>query len=202
LVQLVGYLQLLTDRVVVDLVTVSTYEVDGSRILVPQRIEPARRSAELSDAEAVARQVNALQPGAEAFRAVIADAPEDQQSLFNRLAGWAEELQRERLVTLATYRGKAGRTTLLPRLPGQDAGLVTVYADRGQAYLQFWRTVFERRAPVCLPRVEAILGSTLKQGNTTREVTDELLAVLTDAYREATNTTGTGPPPDPDAAAN
>jgi len=149
--ELVGYLQLLTDRIVVDLVTVSTYEVNGSRILVPQRIEPARRSAELSDADAVARQVNALQPGSEAFRAVIADAPDDQQPLFHRLAGWAEELQRARLVTLATYRGKAGRTTLLPRLLGEDAGLVTVYADRGQAYLQFWRTVFERRTPVCLP---------------------------------------------------
>jgi hypothetical protein len=37
----------------------------------------------------------------------------------------------------------------------------------------------------CLPCVEAILGSTLKQGNTTREVTGELLAVLTDAYQEA-----------------
>jgi hypothetical protein len=193
LVQLVGYLQLLTDRIVVDLVTVSTYEVNGARILVPQRVEPARRFAELSDAEAVARQVNALQPGAEAFRLVIADAPDDQQPLLNRLAGWAEGLQRERLVTLATFRGKAGRTTLLPRLLGEDAGLVTVYADRGQAYLQFWRTVFERRAPVCLPRVEAILGSTLKQGNTAREVTDELLAVLTDAYREATNPTRTRP---------
>jgi len=66
LVQLVGYLQLLTDRIVVDLVTVSTYEVNGARILVPQHIEPARRSAEPSDAEAVARQVNALHPGAEA----------------------------------------------------------------------------------------------------------------------------------------
>lgn len=192
LVQLVGFLQLLTDRIVVDLVTVSTYEVNGSRILVPQRVEPARRSAELTDAEAVARQVNALQPGAEAFRAFIVDAPDDQQLLLNRLAEWAEQLQHDRLVALATYRGKGGRTTLLPRLHSEDAGLVTIYADRGQPYLQFWRTVFERRAPVSLPRVEAILGSAVKQGNTTREISDELLAVLTDAYREA-NMTSTAP---------
>ncbi|GAA1899127.1 hypothetical protein GCM10009687_80730 [Asanoa iriomotensis] len=40
---------------------------------MPQRVEPARRSAELTDAEAVARQVNALQPGTDTFRATRTD---------------------------------------------------------------------------------------------------------------------------------
>jgi hypothetical protein len=51
------------------------------------------------------------------------------------------------LVRLGTYRGKNGMTTLLPRLAGDDAGLVSIYCDNGSAYLQFWRSVFERRAP-------------------------------------------------------
>jgi len=51
--------------------------------------------------------------------------------------------------------------------------------------LAFWRKVFERRAPRTLPRVEAALGTPLKQGNATRTITDELLDALTAAYHEA-----------------
>jgi hypothetical protein len=45
LTQTAGYLQSLTDRIQIDLITVAAYEVNGSRILVPQRVEPARRVA-------------------------------------------------------------------------------------------------------------------------------------------------------------
>lgn len=147
LVQIVGYLQLLTDKIDVDIVTVSAYEVGDARVLVPQRVDPGRRVAELSEAEALARQANAARPGSDDFRAVVASCPPDQRDLLNRLTDWAEQLDNERLIKLETYRGKAGITTLLPRLLGDDVGLVTIYADRGQGYLQFWRTVFERRAP-------------------------------------------------------
>src|SRR5439155_18213617 len=37
LVRLVGYLAAVADRILIDLVTVSAYDVDGSQILVPQR---------------------------------------------------------------------------------------------------------------------------------------------------------------------
>jgi hypothetical protein len=43
LVQGIGHLNLVASRVIVDLITVSAYEVKGSRILVAQRVEPARR---------------------------------------------------------------------------------------------------------------------------------------------------------------
>lgn len=164
LVQLVGYLQFLTDKILVDLITVSAYQVDGSQILVPQRIEPAHRTAELTESEAIAREVNVLHPGSDEFRKVIGQAASDQQILLHRLTGWAEGLLDERLATLATYQGKAGMTTLLPRLPDEGVGLATIYADRRRGYLQLWRSVFERRAPNSLARVEAALGSTVKQG--------------------------------------
>ena len=191
LVQVVGYLELVTDRIQVDLVTVTAHEVGGARILVPQRIEPARRVAQLSAADALARHAHAVRPGSEDFRAAVADAPADQQPGLNRLTAWAEQLQQQGLVRLASYRGKAGITSLLPRLAGDDAGLVTIYCDRRHGYVQLWRSVFVRRAPTHLPRVEAALGMSIKQGTTIRQVSDELLDLLSDAYKEAAdNATG------------
>jgi hypothetical protein len=74
--------------------------------------------------------------------------------------------------------------TLLPRLRTENVGLVTIW-NEGGAYLQFWRSVFERRAPKTLSRVERITPVQIGQGNTAREVSDALLEALTDAYREA-----------------
>ena len=63
--------------------------------------------------------------------------------------------------------------------------LVTKCNDCGTPSIQFWRSVFARRAPENLPRVERIPPVQIGQGNTSREITDELLEALTDAYREA-----------------
>jgi hypothetical protein len=76
-------------------------------------------------------------------------------------------------------------TTLLPRLRADNAGLVTIYNYAGTASLQFWRSVFERRAPENLPRVEQFAPVRAGQGNSTDEPSDELLEALTDTYREA-----------------
>ncbi len=51
--------------------------------------------------------------------------------------------------------------------------------------LQFWRSVFERRAPESLSRVEEVATAQVGQGTITYEVGDGLLEALTDAYREA-----------------
>ena len=105
--------------------------------------------------------------------------------MLEQLADWADALEAGRLVRLGTYRGKDGMTTLLPRLAGDDAGLVSIYCDNGSAYLQFWRSVSERRAPRSIPAVEAAAGTEIRQGNTTRDITGPLLKALTPAYREA-----------------
>ena len=99
---------------------------------------------------------------------------------------WAVSLDREGLVRLRTYHAKGGDLlTSLPRLHADNAGLVTIYNDRGPPSLQFWRSVFERRAPENLPRVEEVTHGRVGQGNTIYEVSDEVLAALTDACREA-----------------
>jgi hypothetical protein len=184
-VQVVGYLQSITDKIDIDLVTVSAYTVANSQVLVPQRIDPGRRSRELSDAQVTARQAGTLYKGSEEFRAVIADLPQARHEVLVRLADWADTLERAGLVKLATYRGKDSITTLLPRLAADNAGLVTIYCDHGSASLAFFRSVFERRAPRSLSAVEAALGARVKQGNATHEFTDTLLTALTRAYEEA-----------------
>ena len=85
---------------------------------------------------------------------------------------------------LVSSRGKT-MTTLLPKLAADDGGLVTIYCDNGTGYIQFWRSVFDRRAPESIQAVEKLAGTEIRQGNNAREQSDELLAALTQAYREA-----------------
>jgi hypothetical protein len=112
------------------LVTVSAYTVAGSQVLVPQRIDPGRRSRELSDAQVTARQAGTLYRGSAEFRAVITDLPPAQRDVLIRLADWADTLEDAGLVKLATYRGKS-MTTLLPRLAADDGGWSVSTATKG-----------------------------------------------------------------------
>jgi hypothetical protein len=197
LVQVVGYLQSVTDKIDIDLVTVAVYDVAGSQVLVPQRIEPGRRMRELSDAQVTARQAGGLHPGSAEFRAVLAELPPARRDVLARLADWAETLERDGLVRLFTYRGSSGIATLLPYLLADDAGLVVIACGKGSDYMQFWRSVFERRAPHSIPAVEAELGTELKQGNSTREFAQPLLDALTLAYRETAGSLRRQPDPRP-----
>ena len=73
----------------------------------------------------------------------------------------------------------------MPRLPDIDAGLVTVWNENGAA-LQFWRSVFERKTPNSLGRIEThIAPIPVGQGNNVRDFDDELLDPLTAAHAEA-----------------
>jgi hypothetical protein len=185
LVQVVGYLQLMTDKIDIDLVTVTAYEVAGSRVLVPQRIEPARRAREMSDAAVSARQSSPQTEGSAEFRNAIDQAPAELRDELTRLADWAESLETEGLTRLLTRRGAAGVTILKPIMLLDPVALVTINCDIKSVYMQFYRSAFERRAPSAIERVEAILGTKLVQGNATRAFPDALLEALTDAYREA-----------------
>lgn len=46
LIRLVGYLETMTSGLVIDLIAVSAYEVNGTRIMVPQRVEAERQTRE------------------------------------------------------------------------------------------------------------------------------------------------------------
>jgi hypothetical protein len=127
-------------------------------------------------------------PGADDFLAVIDNAPQEQQMFLRRLTKWAIGLGQRGLVPqLTTYHGKAGITTLLLRL-SDGAGLVTIYRDTRSSYLQFSRSVFERRAPRSLAAVEAAIGGRVRQGNVVYEVSDQLLA----GWRPRSGVNGSG----------
>ena len=187
LVELVGFLEVVAERLTIDLITVSKYDIAGSIILVPQRVDPERRTSQEPSGGATAPpEEGYLADGADDFIAMLRTARPEERSKLERLVAWAQELANEGLARLSTYHGKnSERFTLLPRLVPDNAGLVTIWNDAGAAYLQFWRTVFERRAPSALEAVEAQLGKAIGQGNTARQVTTDLLDALTMAYREA-----------------
>ena len=185
LIQVVGYLQMVTDKIDIDLVTVTAYEVKGSRVLVPQRIEPARRTREMSDAAVNARQSGTQTDGSRDFRSAIDQAAPESRDDLARLTDWAESLEAEGLARLATRKGISGISSLKPLLHSGGVALVTITCDVKSSYMQFFRSVFERRAPEAMPAVEAALGAKVTQGNSTRVFTEELLTTLTNAYREA-----------------
>jgi hypothetical protein len=187
LVTLVGYLESVTEELLIDLIAVSAYDVDGSRVLVPQRVDAERPPPEpLPPKPPSSGPEGRYVEGAEDFAATIDSAEDVHQPMLRRLYEWAVSLDREGLVRLGTYHGKGGdMVTLLPRLRADNAGLVTIYNYSGTPSLQFWRSVFERRAPDSLPRVEQVAPVEIGKGNTIYEVSDELLRALTEAYREA-----------------
>jgi len=183
LVRLVGYLEAVGGNLVIDLVTVTAYDVDGTKVMVPQRVEPERVAVEQRHTAETTQPTGYLVAGAADFQTSIATAAEKHQPELRRLLDWAISLEHEGLVRLFTYHGK-GRKTLLPRLYGDDVGLATIWNDNG-AYISVWRSVFERRAPGSITTVEAALGVRIGTGNTVRLPSDEALGALTEAYRQA-----------------
>lgn len=185
LLRLVNYLESVSEQLVIDVITLSSYSVNGSHILVPQRVEAERPQPEPAQtAPSPSKTWGQLVEGAGDFVASIDTAPEESRPLLRRLGNWAIHLEQERLVKLQTYHGKKGTLTLLPRLVVDDAGLVSIYNTNGVASLQFWPSVFQRRAPESLARIEHNFMP-ITQGKTIRDVSNELLEELTQAYREA-----------------
>jgi TIR domain len=122
--------------------------------------------------------------GSADFIAGIEKASAKHRPTLQRLAAWALSVESNGLARLHTYYGKQG-LTLLPYLPRDGVGLVSLYNMNG-AYVQFWRSVFERRAPQTLPQVERIIApKKLGQGTWTPVITEELLEALSAAYQEA-----------------
>ncbi|MCC6945208.1 MAG: hypothetical protein IT335_11565 [Thermomicrobiales bacterium] len=187
LVKLVGYLEAVSDGLVIDLITVSSYDIDGSRVVIPRRVDPEReRVTVVRNADIV---VSSTQPKGrwqeiEEFAEEIDALPASEQYELRRLVEWARVLESAGLARLKSWRG-IGRMTLLPYLPEVDAGLVTIWNDKG-GYLSLWRSVFESRAPEALERFDQSDDlPRIGQGSTVRGVSDELLEALTAAYEEA-----------------
>jgi hypothetical protein len=185
LVRLVGYLQSIAPELVIDLVAVTAYEVNGTRMLVPQRVDSDRPSVASTPRSASPQKTRGHLVPPEEFKTIIADAPAADRAKLQRVYEWATDLEARGHIRLLAYRGATGRTNILPYIHGDEAGLVTVWNDAGPV-MALWRSVFERRAPKSIEKIEALISPMkIGKGNVVRDVSDELLAALTAAYEEA-----------------
>ncbi|HEY8598851.1 MAG TPA: hypothetical protein VIL85_10505, partial [Thermomicrobiales bacterium] len=197
LVRLVGYLETVADRLTIDLVTVASYAIGGAQALVPRRVETGNPSAvtqptppgppgKKQGKPPAAGAKGWLANGSDDFAEAIAVAPAGHRPLLTTLCDWARGLEGRGWVKLATYHGTADRLTLLPRLPGEDAGLVTIWNAQGVPSLSLWRSVFDRLAPASIPAVEAAIAPVpLGQGRVVSAITPAVLDALAAAYAEA-----------------
>lgn len=190
LIRLVGYLQAVSDHLVIDLVTVAAYEVGRSRLLVPQRVEPERQRAALSAPPVRDAQKGWSIEGGADFAASIQSLPEIQRLEAERLYGWAAGLERDGVATLLSYHAAGGGLLLSVYVVGEQASLVTIW---GSGAVSMFRTVFERRAPSSIAAVELAIGKAIRQGNQVKPATDEFLASVRAAYEEAANGSLSGP---------
>lgn len=181
LARLVAYLESVTDNLLIDLVTVSSYEIGGSRILVPQRVEGEPQTKSSATTATTKVGDGQLSEGAAAFAAAIEAGPTKARANADRLRTWAVDLEGAGLAQLRTFKG-VSQTALLIYVRGEQVGLTTAWANGG---LSVWRSVFLRRAPKSMAEVErAIAPARLGQG-TGVPVTDEVLIAVRKAYEEA-----------------
>ena len=183
LARVVGYLEAIGRGVVVDLVQVSAYDAGGVRLMVPQRVEPERIGPANREPRAQRDSPTPVSaPGTGEFVDAISDAPPEHRERLQQLAAWVEDLERQGLATVVTTHGTT-RKTLAPRVRGTDSGLITVVTDSGGSIWP-WPTVFARKAPQTLKILEEPFGLPLPNLKPT-QIDDELLQILTAAYREA-----------------
>jgi hypothetical protein len=185
--RLAGYLEAVSSRLVIDLVTVSQYQVGGQAVIVPQRVDPGReredRVERMSRPFATANQQSV---GADEFVASI-DPAMSEAPAVRMVIDWAMRLEREGLARLMTTKGRVS-TNVRVRLLDEDGGPVTVWKASNGVSIAVWGSVLGRRAPGSLAAVEqALAPKELKSEGATYpdSVTADLLDALTAAYREA-----------------
>jgi hypothetical protein len=189
LVQLVGYLESISAGVILDLITVSSYQVGNEQILVPQRVDPEHvpEAQVIRAAGGASRVKRVTRPtpidGADQFVQSLERSDGATRVTLQRLLAWAQELEAQSLATLKSVLGD-GRQILLVWLPGEKAGLVSIWHDSG-ASISLWRSVFARHAWEQIEPIEQLIGKSVGQGNTIVDPSDELLSLLTEAYEQA-----------------
>jgi hypothetical protein len=183
LVALVGYLEAVAGGIVVDLVTVSAFSVNGSRIMVPQRLEPERVEAPAPPAPPNRRQPSPPVAGPEDFEAAIQLAPFENQPNLRRLTDWAKSLAADGIAVLRTVHGTT-RKTLQVRIPGVDSGLITIATDQGGC-LWLYPAAFARRSPAAASQLELLLGTPIPKQLNPGDQTDSVLSQIAAAYAEA-----------------
>jgi hypothetical protein len=182
LMRIAGYLEGITNKVLVDVITVSTFTSGDAMFMLPERVDPDRTLQDQASPTHGATKGTETE-GAEVFEASIGSATPHEAERLRRLVAWARTVESEGLATLKTFTG-VGRWTLLPRLQPENVGIVTIWHEK-RAHIQLWKSVLQRRAPNLIEPIERKLGRALKAQTMITEFDEDLLALLLDAYRTA-----------------
>ena len=185
LVNLVGYLEAVTTGLTLDLIAVQAFTIGDRRVAVPQRLDPEHAPEPASPRSS--RRANTargyLEQGVQPFRDRAENLDSENRIKLIALADWVDDLARVTAITPKTYIGADGTISLKPEFTDRGSGLVNGRIwPSGAVGLQFWRSVFESRAPEYIEQVEALIGAKLRRGNQTENITPELLDLLRDAY--------------------
>ena len=186
LVRLVGYLEAVTEGLVIDLITVAQYRIGDELVVVPQRIDPGRTAREDRERTAAGPTRNGRPTrirGADAFIEGLAAADPRGRDATMRVVRWARALEAEGVARL--YSNAASSTTLLVWLARADGGIVSLaHHDGPRIYV--YGQVIDAYAPGMRDRLQQVLGlEEIGHGNVITGVTDEQLSALADAYRVA-----------------
>lgn len=193
--RIVDYLEAVThEGLLIDLVTVSAYDIGSERVMVPQRVEPGRAAVVARSqgrALAIRETKKATRTeGSTEFERILRDSPADEQEGAEDLVRWMKSLEQQGLARLLTTEG-SWNTTLRPRFLNEDSGFVNLWRDPRRLTLTVEETVLRRRAPSLVDKVTSVArtvttpsaaGSFTIRAN---DVPATILDLLTDAYREA-----------------
>ena len=196
LVKLVGYLETITeDRIIVDLVTATSYELGQEHIFQTQRIDPERGPepppAWASKSPGKRSWRGPWQDSGRRFRDWL-DELDDAANveILRKVLDWADGLMEEGVCRFESrVRGSQGRRALALKTLGKKQPALAVLddeADTGKAQLFLDGPAIAERAPTSLPALSQIAGRDMHEFRGHADaITDELLGALADAFREA-----------------
>ena len=186
LVKLVGYLETITaDRIIVDLVTATSYELGQEHIFQTQRIDPERAPEPPPSWVKPPRPTGTIRTeGSKRFREMNDESEDDQTAAHGRrLADWAEALENEGICRVYSAESKDGRAQIRPQLLNESRAFAHLWPEPSGIGAWLYPTVIGRRAPAMLGRIRELTGVQGNKGGA--PATPELLDALADAYREA-----------------
>lgn len=177
--RLVSYLEGIAPNLLIDLVAVGSYSVAGELVLVPHRVEPERRPADIATTSATIDE-----EGADAFqRAMETGGTPANRETGARLVSWARALESRGLARLLSVQGSA-MYTLRIYVPG-DVGLACLFLDRTGPHLAVFRSVFARRARHALGELDALLAPNKIGQGANLEPSEHALSIIAQGYEEA-----------------
>ena len=179
LTTLVAYLEHVTDdKLVIDLVVVSSFKVGGSPVMIPQRVAPERHEAVAEQTRSTGRRTDSppRYPGIEKFAALFED-----RSNVEYVLKWARDIEHRRLASLTTTIGPRNQTLhLRPR--GERGGLTIWRSGENNVALTWAKSVFQRKAPGFIEQMQEL---SLAEKDDALPANVEPLELLTRAFEQA-----------------